>query len=225
VADSYFPLTILTYVDEDGTTKPYEIGEELTIFEAAVIYTGRAPAHVLVGDTDPLNADDREVAQRYFGLADNLEASARDQTRTLGRDIYRELQRRVRDRRIWAARCDLNGGDLNTFTTRIRFSDLVLLARERGDAEEPLRSLAETSGPRANGVRGVTAGGKKQRHYAEEAIKRLWPDGPPEGARFKTLESKVREELREMLKSDSQVPHHEHGISSRSIRRALDPRE
>jgi hypothetical protein len=136
------PVAIPAPTDED---EPFQVGDSLTVYEAAMVYAGRYPYPQMFGPYDD-------------------EGSKRAHCLTLLK-LGLAGRRRQRVRRSWDVFCQIKGeiergqikpiksahdldGKIDPFRTVIRTSDLVLLATHRGEQPrslKPLQTVVTTS--------------------------------------------------------------------------------
>lgn len=132
-----------------GASRPLEvaawpISDPLTIFEAAIAYVGGHPHHPYcpVPARDDPSADRRQHAD-FHGVGPEIGRSKGEQA-YVARDVLNELTRRVISGVIAPVlRADLGDGEPDQLYTQIPLAALLALTRERGDAAEPIRSLAD----------------------------------------------------------------------------------
>ena len=116
--------------------KPFEVGNTLTIFEAAMVYAGRHPHSVFLRDG---SVEDHLTFLRA-GIRER-EPRSRDRIRARRSwDIYCELMKRVRQGDITAVkRAYSKDGEIDPIQTVIRTADLVALASERDERPKYLK--------------------------------------------------------------------------------------
>jgi hypothetical protein len=112
---------------------PFWVGEELTIYQAAMVYSGRHPGgHFVNGtlDWERASLNDFEV---FLGRR------AREGERKLAWDVYCELLNKVKARKIEPVRTAyLPKGELDPRDTVIKTADVAALARERRESPKYL---------------------------------------------------------------------------------------
>jgi len=118
--------------------RPFEVGDTLTIFEAAMVYAGRHPHSVFLRDG---SVEDHVT----FLRAGIREREPRSRDRIGARqswDIYCEIMKRIRQGDITAAkRAYLKDGEIDPIRTVIRTADLVALASERDERPKYLKHI------------------------------------------------------------------------------------
>lgn len=136
-------MTVQTIPGPEGES-PFEIGDLLTIYEAACVYRDAHPYPRLLG-LDLNVPVDRATAEKFQGFR-------RDHgTGLAAKDVYFDLQRLVLGSEIKGAIPAYFGpGDLNPFRTTIPTSMLLSLARARGDAGKIIISLVAGAQPEPN---------------------------------------------------------------------------
>lgn len=136
-------------IPEDVETGgPFEVGDTVTIYEAAMLYAGRHPGgRFLDGRTKRKEEDfGRASLEQYEKvLCPERERDARDGgPRKLAWDIFCELRKRVASGAITPVRpAYLPSGEVDPRDTRIRTADLARLADERGDRPQNLAHLMQ----------------------------------------------------------------------------------
>lgn len=127
---------------------PFEIGDELTMFEAAMLYAGRHPGGYWLNGKTKNAAEDFDRAElplyeRF--LCPEREREARDGTpRKLSWDVYCELRRRGRSGEIKPIKTAyLPNGDIDPRDTTIKTSDLAALAIERDERPDLFAHLID----------------------------------------------------------------------------------
>ena len=119
---------------------PFEVGNTLSVYEAAMVYAGRNPGGTfLTGNTkDPAESfgpGSVEEYERYLGRWD----AGGDPARILAWDIYCELLRQIEVGQIEPTkRRYLSSGKTDPRDTLISIIHLVKLAKKRGDTPEYL---------------------------------------------------------------------------------------
>jgi hypothetical protein len=118
--------------------KSFEIGDTLTVFEAAMVYAGRHPHSRFLRDG---SIEDRLTFLRA-GIRER-EPRVRIRAR-VSWDILCELVKRIEHGRLNAVRPAYSkDGQIDPIRTVIRTADLVALAIERGNQPKYLRHLLE----------------------------------------------------------------------------------
>jgi len=200
-----------------GGEPAFEVGEELSIYEAACVYRDTHPRPKQIGDLDLDEARDCSVAEGLMGLRrDRLSGDGRNnwtappegykQARRAARDAYLELIEAVKSGRLEPVRAGFFGaGDLNPFRTFIWRRELIDLAKKRGDAGTIVKTLiaeadlakehgdveaiiAETN-LEARGDHDAEPAAKvgPQTKRAREAITHCYLDGVPVGLSLREL--------------------------------------
>jgi hypothetical protein len=129
--------------NSDETT--FEIGDTLTVFEAAMVYAGRHPLPRFLRDG---SIKDHE---RFLcaGIREGEPRAAIRARRSW--DIYCELINRIKAGRLVPIKLAyLEDGEIDPRGTVIETADLVQLANERGEQPKYLRHLLTTSGDQAS---------------------------------------------------------------------------
>lgn len=134
---------------------PFEIGDELSVFDAAMVYSGRHPGGVfLSGETkDPKENFGRASLEEYEIYLGRTRTRGGDVRRELALNIYCELLRRIEAKEIVPLkRAYQPDGSLDPRDTLIRTTDLAKLAEERGESPEYLdhilsRPMTHSGGP------------------------------------------------------------------------------
>jgi hypothetical protein len=151
--------------------RPFEIGNELTVYEAAMVYAGRHPyPHFFQVRNGAIG---EHVDFLRLGLS---RMPSRDRARVQRSwDIYCELARRIDQNQILPVRraYDLQGG-IDPRNTLIRTADLVDLANQRGERPRYLRHLVGRGVAERRKVRG-----RQTRDRAATALTELYPNGIP----------------------------------------------
>jgi hypothetical protein len=198
--------------------EPFKIGDEITVFDAAMIYAGRHPHPRFLKDG---SLEDHWEFLRA-GIPQREPRSAVRRDAQLSWDIYCELVRRLERGQINAVRTAYSGNEIDPVRTIIRTSDVAVLATERGEQPQYLEGHLLSGQQRKNGAQRMrrTDAVPKRRSYkrerAMEAIKALWPDGVPDQGALpnKALCKKVAE----WIAKDQRTPRIE--ISDDTIQRA-----
>jgi hypothetical protein len=177
--------------------QPFQIGDELTVYEAAMVYAGRHPYPHDFGPYDSRNKRERCLTLLKLGLSERLPRRQRAQRSW---DIFCELGERVRQGLITPTRIarDL-AGEVDLVETVIAIRDLVQLAIERGESPKYLRGFqTKTTTPRASPK-------MTKREEVKAFVDKNYPNGVDVSYRVLKLEL-----------SKSGLP-----VSDRTIRRAL----
>jgi hypothetical protein len=125
------------FVPASFEEKPFEIKDEISIFNGAMIYSGRHPAPRFLKDG---SLSDRLNFLRA-GVLDSAKAGVRAEAR-LSWDVLHEIINRIERNEIIPTRCAFDAhGKLDPVRTRIRTSDLAELAIERGERPTYLKHL------------------------------------------------------------------------------------
>jgi hypothetical protein len=124
--------------------KPFEIGDSITVFDAAMVYAGRHPHKVFLKDGS--------IADHLKFLRASIPEEPRSRHRARARrswDIYRELIARIQNRTIMPIRpaYQSSGEEMDPINTEIRTADLANLAKERGEQPKYLRHLLASLRP------------------------------------------------------------------------------
>jgi hypothetical protein len=124
--------------------KPFEIGNTLTVFEAAMVYASRHPLPQLLRDG---SVQDHEQFLRA-GIRER-ERRARIRARRSW-DICCELINRIKAGRLVPVKCAyLEDGEIDPRGTVIETADLILLAKDRGEQPKYLKRLLRAADDRA----------------------------------------------------------------------------
>jgi hypothetical protein len=128
--------------DED---KPFPVGDELTVYEAAMVYAGRHPYPKMFGPYDDANRRERCLTLLKLGLTAKLRGRHRAQRSW---DVFRQIKSGIERGQINPIKpsYDLDG-DIDPIRTVIRTSDLVQLATDRGEQPRYLRHLLASPEP------------------------------------------------------------------------------
>ena len=122
-------------VNSDET--PFQLGDELTVFEAAMVYSGRHPHSRLLQDAT--------VKDHLDFLKAGIPRSPRSKVRIrarLSRDILREIIAGIERNEIRPSRRAFDESDqVDPIRTRIKTLDLVKLAADRREVPKYLRHL------------------------------------------------------------------------------------
>jgi hypothetical protein len=159
--------------------KDFQIGDELTVFESAMIYTGRRHPH------SRFLKDGSILEHLNFLRAGIAELEPRSRIRIRAHrswDIYCEIIKGIEAGRIQPVRVAYDAeGQIDPIRTVIRTSDLHVLATQRKERPRCLRhlqELPETQRPEVNAPRKTRARPNRQR--ATDAIKSIYPNGIPD---------------------------------------------
>jgi hypothetical protein len=130
------PVKIPAPTDED---KPFTVGEELTVYEAAMVYAGRHPYPKMFGPYDGSSRREHCLTLLKLGLKEGLRRRQRAQRSW---DVFRRLQEKIKRGQIQPRKSayDLDG-EIDPFRTVIKTSELVSLANERGENPRYLKHL------------------------------------------------------------------------------------
>src|SRR5262245_34091132 len=113
--------------------KRFQVGDELTVYEAALVYAERHPYPKFFGLTDGRGST-REQMLTYLNL--------KRPWAQLARDIFYELGERIRQNRIKAVRPAYDpGGKIDLFRTLIRTVDVLELVPRGGECPKHLRGF------------------------------------------------------------------------------------
>jgi hypothetical protein len=120
---------------------PFEIGDELTIYEAATVYAGRHASSKFLSDA---TLEDVEI---FLGRGST------DARRRLSWDVYCDLLRLIGRGEVEPLRSAyLPDGKFDPLKTVIRTADVAKLGVRRGDDPELLRGWARIEPPRKERV-------------------------------------------------------------------------
>jgi hypothetical protein len=136
------PATIPAPTAED---QPFQIGDKLTVYEAAMVYAGRHPYPRIFGPYDDGNKRERCLTLLKLGLSERLPRRQRAQRSW---DVFRQIKGGIERGQINPIKpaYDLDG-DIDPIRTVIRTSDLVPLAASRGEQPRYLRHLLASPEP------------------------------------------------------------------------------
>jgi hypothetical protein len=143
---------------------PFNIGETLTIYQAAMVYSGRHPGGRFVDGTKDYDRATLHDYELFLGKG------ARDAPRKLAWDIYCQLREMVASGDIKPNKPAYTPtGDIDPRDTLIATTDVAKLARARGQSPEYL----------ANWMREPPRASQRSRRAVDQAIARLrekYPD-------------------------------------------------
>jgi hypothetical protein len=116
-----------------ATGGPFIVGEKLTIYQAAMVYSGRHPGGSFVDGTKDYERASLHDHESYLGKG------ARDGPRKLAWDIYCQLRRMVAAGEIKPIKTAYTPtGEIDPLDTLIATVDVANLARARGESPECL---------------------------------------------------------------------------------------
>jgi hypothetical protein len=199
--------------------KEFHIGDELTVFEGAMIYAGRHPHSQFLRDG---NVEDYLKFLRA-GFPEREPASRIGARARLSWDIFCDITQRIEQGRIEPVRRAYDAtGQLDYVRTVIRTSDLKHLAAERKEQPKYLRHLrfAETLLAPVRQEQSVSRRKrqKPQLERAQDALNAIYPKGIPNQ---KALQNAVLcKEVGEWLKARG-LRH----VSDKTIKRAAGRRK
>jgi hypothetical protein len=155
--------------------EPFRIGHELTVFEASMIYAGRHPHGEFLRDGD----HDDYVKFLRAGIPAEPTSRSRMQARQSW-DICCQLVQGINRGVVKPVRSAYqSSGEIDIVRTVIKTSDLVSLAKERGEQPKYLRHLQ--AAPRSSEAAVPTpARPAYKRERARTALRALWPDRVPD---------------------------------------------
>jgi hypothetical protein len=117
---------------------PFEIGDLISVFDAAMVYSGRHPTPNFFHKG---TIEEHEKWLRAGIPKDDPRSQERIRARCSW-DIYCELKKGIENGIIKPVRVGYQGsGEIDPRRTRIRTADLAMLAAERGESPEYLRHL------------------------------------------------------------------------------------
>jgi hypothetical protein len=199
--------------------EPFRIGDVLTIYEAAMVYSGRHPYPYF------FDVKGRGIKEHLEFLRLGLvQSSPRKRMRAQRSwDIYCELIRRIEQSRIQPVKLASDPlGGIDPCRTRIRTSDLADLAKERGEKPRYLRHLPinlpseESETVQTEATLSDPSGGRATqriatrpaRELAEMALDEIYPEGIPGQSEEpnKTLCGKVGDWLKTKKQRDVSKP-------------------
>ena len=118
--------------------RPFEVGDTLTIFEAAMVYAGRHPHSVFLRD----GSVEDHVTFLRAGIREREPRSRDEIGARQSWDIYCEIMKRIRQGDITAVkRAYSKDGEIDPIQTVIRTADLVALASERDERPKYLKHI------------------------------------------------------------------------------------
>jgi hypothetical protein len=127
--------------------KPFDIGDELTVYEAAMVYAGRHPYPQMFGPYDRSSKREHCLTLLKLGLSARLPRRQRAQRSW---DIFCELGERVKRGQITPIRSAHDpASKIDLIRTVISTADLVQLAKDRDEQPRYLRPLLEAAEARA----------------------------------------------------------------------------
>jgi hypothetical protein len=155
-------MPIVIPAPEGSDESPFTVGDKLTIVEAAMIYAGSHPLNVFFdqasSNEDSLRETERFISRGHRGGNEHAER------RKLTWDIYCTLKGMVEQGEIEPVqRGFLESGKLDPRRTFIRTSDLVKLAKRRGERPEYLAEFFDADAPPRKGPQLVPGGRQEPR--------------------------------------------------------------
>jgi hypothetical protein len=153
---------------------PFEIGDHVTIWQAARIYVGKHPSDAFFGDGASTARESVETREQYLGKSpewaglhprryDDVDHQQRESRRT-SQSVYEELKRAVAHREVHGAVIyTFDNGEIDTARTMIPIGALLELAQRRRaifgswDCWQELADLAEARNVRTIGIKTETA--------------------------------------------------------------------
>ncbi len=155
------------------TGGPFIVGETLTIYEAAMVYSGRHPGGRYI------EGESLEAHESFLGRGVLLRRGFDERPYKTSWAVYRELCERADRREIKPVRTYFLNDKLDPRLTVIRTVDLANLAEERGDSSFDFSSWMPASTPDVLEHRSNRARRKPKRDQARALIQALYPGGPP----------------------------------------------
>jgi hypothetical protein len=147
----------------------FHVGPELTIYQAAMIYSGRHPHESFLRDGD--------VDDYLKFLKAGIPKVPRSKKRARARrswDIYCELMKRIEAGAITPVRFAYQrSGELDPIRTVIRLDDVAALATDRGERPNYLRHIQNGATNPARAAGGPVI------ERARRALAELYPNGIP----------------------------------------------
>jgi hypothetical protein len=124
------------------TEEPFEVGPEITVYQAAMVYAGRHPCERLLG----VGSDHPPTPDDYLAfLKGGMERRVNVQQSW---DIWCELAKRIEAGEIKPVRCRYaRPGKMDFVHTVIRLVDVARLATERGEHPEYLQHVQAAGAP------------------------------------------------------------------------------
>jgi hypothetical protein len=153
---------------------PFQVGHELTVYQAAMIYTGRHPHEGFLRD----GTVDDHLKFLSAGIPDQPKSRERIRAQRSW-DVYCELMKKIEAGTIIPVRAHYQrSGQLNPVLTVIRLADVARLAAERGERPRYLRHN------HVEPVEAVEAPPRSQhaRDRARMALDEIYPRGIPDAA-------------------------------------------
>jgi hypothetical protein len=143
------PATIPAPTVED---KPFQIGDELTVYEAAMVYAGRHPYPQMFGRYNSKNRREHCLTLLKLGLSERLQRRQRAQRSW---DIFCEIGERIKRDQIKPIRIVRDPtGEIDLVDTVISTADLAQLAIKRGEQPKYLRPWADDETRAINSLAG-----------------------------------------------------------------------
>jgi hypothetical protein len=119
--------------------KPFQVGDELTVYEAAMVYAGRHPYPQMFGPFNGKNRRKHCLTVLKLGLSERLRRRERAQRSW---NIFCELGERIRQGKIKPISTDYDlPREIDLIDTVISTADIMQLARDRGEQPKYLRPL------------------------------------------------------------------------------------
>jgi hypothetical protein len=155
---------------------PFIVGDELTIFEAAMVYCGRDPGGLARFIEDPSLSDHESFVGRNVLPRRNFDERPYKISWAVWRDLYEMMDRReIEPVRTYYS----SDGKLDPLTTVIRTVDLANLAKKRGDASFDFSPWMPGPTSDAPPPRTERARPRPKRDRARALILAKFSDGPP----------------------------------------------
>jgi hypothetical protein len=144
--------------------KPFEVGDELTVYEAAMVYAGRHPYPEMFGPYGGKNRRKHCLTLLKLGLSERLPRRQRAQRSW---NIFCEVGERIRQGKIKpiTTAYDL-AGEIDLIDTVISTAEIMQLARDRDEQPKYLRPLLVSAGKK-------TRSAKPDANYEQQATSYL----------------------------------------------------
>jgi hypothetical protein len=159
--------------EQPYTGGPFVVGDALTLYEAAMVYSERHPGGQFVDGTKDYERAEIEDYELYLGK------NVREGPGKLAWDIYCQLRKMVATAEIKPIKAAYTpSGEIDPRDTKIATADIVKLARARGETPHFLSLWKSRQVPAPSRPRGRV---RSKYDTAVTRIERAFPDGkiPP----------------------------------------------